>query len=293
MYIFFVFLNIFGIRAPSFIRNIIRLTSCHLVIQHTVLLTGPNFCVNKKTAIERGKMKFIDNSKIKRQPALAEQIAALLIKAIDNGDFKPNEILPSENELSKMLNVSRTVLREAMARMKQDGLLESVKGGRTQVSSDPAGLAFRLDADAHQDENYLIHLYELRAIVEPEAAAMAAFRANDKDIVRINNKFELLERALENSDDGTEESLAFHKAVMVASGNNHIARFAGWVDKKIWSFVRNGDFDHNAKMISEVQHEHKDIILAIENRKPRKAKKLARQHVIDAARRNGLKLTLP
>jgi len=238
-------------------------------------------------------MKFIDNSKIKRQPVLAQQIADLLTKAISTGDFKPNEILPSENELSKMLSVSRTVLREALARMKQDGLLETVKGGRTKVSSDPSGLAFRLDADAHQDENFLIHLYELRAIIEPEAAALAAMRACDEDIARIKNRFESLEKALKDSNDGTEESLAFHEAVMVASGNNHIARFVGWVDKKIWSFVRNGDFEHNAIMISEVQHEHKEIILAIENRNPEKAKKMARQHVIDAARRNGLKLILP
>ncbi|MFC1798799.1 FadR/GntR family transcriptional regulator [Thermodesulfobacteriota bacterium] len=235
----------------------------------------------------------IDTSVIKRQPVLAQQVADFLIKEINSGNFSPNETFPSENKLAEMLNVSRTVIREALARMKHDGLLETVKGGRTKVATDPSGHVFRLDPKTYEDSNFLVHMYELRTIIEPEAAALAAARANKRTLATIEKRYDELETALKNSKDGTEESLAFHKAVMDASNNTQIAALVGWVDKKIWSFVRSNNFEHNAIMISEVQHEHKAIIETIVNGDSARARQLSRQHVIDAARRHGLKIRLP
>lgn len=235
----------------------------------------------------------IDTSAIKRQPVLAQQVADYLIKEINSGNFKPNETLPPENKLAEMLNVSRTVIREALAKMKHDGLLETVKGGRTKVTSDPSGHVYRLDPETYEDRDFLIHLYELRAIIESEAAALAAARANKKALATIKKRFGELEAALKNSEDGTEESLAFHKAIMDASNNDQIANLVIWVDTKIWSFVRSSNLEHNSAMISEIQHEHKAILKAIEDRDPAKARRLSRQHVIGAAQRHGLKISLP
>ncbi len=235
-------------------------------------------------------MKLSKQNVIKREPALAEQVADILAQAITSGEFAPGAVFPSEAELAKQLDVSRTVVREAMARMKHDGLLETRKGGRTKVSQDTSGLVFRLDADAHQDRAFLDHLYELRAIIEPEAAALAAARATKDTLSLIRKRYEALKKTLESGGEGTDESLAFHKAVIDASGNPHLASLINWVEKKLWSFIRNNDLEHSAKMILEAQVEHEAIVKAIENRDIGEARRLARKHVSGAARRHGLEI---
>lgn len=235
----------------------------------------------------------IDTSAIKRQPVLAQQVADYLIKEINSGNFKPNETLPPENKLAEMLKVSRTVIREALAKMKHDGLLETVKGGRTKVTSDPSGHVYRLDPQAYEDSDFLVHLYELRTIIESEAAAMAAARASKKALATIKKRFSELETTLKNSGDSTQASLAFHKAIMDASSNSQIANLVIWIDTKIWSFVRSNNLEQDEAMLSEIQHEHQAILKAIEDRNHVKARRLSRQHVIDAARRHGLNISLP
>lgn len=238
-------------------------------------------------------MKLIHQSIIRRVPALAQQVADFLTEAIHNGAFAPGEILPSETELGKQMDVSRTVVREALARMKNEGLLQSRKGGRTMVANDLSGLVFRLDANAYQDQNFLGYLYELRAIIEPEAAALAAVRATEENLALVREKYEEMKNALTSGRDGTDESQAFHKAVIDASGNPHLANFVGWVGKKIWSFVQNNDLEHKVEMLSAAQREHEAIIEAVLNREAAKAKEVAGQHVINAARRHGLEIHLP
>ena len=185
------------------------------------------------------------------------------------------------------------IIPELLAKMKHDGLLETVKGGRTKVTSDPSGHVYRLDPQAYEDSNFLVHLYELRTIIESEAAAMAAARASKKNLATIKKRFSQLETTLKNSGDSTEASLAFHKAIMDASNNSQIANLVIWIDTKIWSFVRTNNLEHDTAMLSKIQHEHQAILKAIEDGNPVKARRLSRQHVIDAARRHGLKISLP
>ena len=230
---------------------------------------------------------------IRREPSLAQQVANFLTEQIYSGVFAPGEMLPSEAQLAKQLNVSPTVIREALAPMKHEGLLESRKGGRSRVARDFSGLVFRLDVDDRQDPNFLAHLYELRAIIEPEAAALAAVRATEEALAIIRERYEALKRALEEGREGTDESHAFHKAILDASGNPHLAKFLSWVGKKIWSFIQNNDLDYRSEMISTAQREHEAIIEAIMNRDHVKARELARRHVLNAARRHGLDIQLP
>ncbi|NOY58378.1 MAG: FadR family transcriptional regulator [Calditrichaeota bacterium] len=236
-------------------------------------------------------MKKLDRSVIQRQPVLAEQVAHLMTQSIRNGDLSPGDVFPSESQLSKELDVSRTVVREALARMKHDGLLESRKGGRTRVTQDISGLVFRIDVDAYKEDQFLKHLYELRVIIEPEAAALAAVRATPEALIRVRTKFKLLEKSITEGGEGTEESIGFHKAIMDASGNPHLAEFVNWVDKKIWAFVRSCDMESNGKMINHIQQEHKSIVEALENRDAQKARETSRKHVLQAAGHHGVKLS--
>ena len=238
-------------------------------------------------------MKSEDKAAIQRQPALAEQVAEFLTKKIINGEFTPGQTFPSENELCKRLNVSRSVIREALSRMKHDGLLESKMGGRTRVAQDPTGHAFRFDLKEESEDEFLKYLYEMRAIIEPEAAAIAALRSTKGMIKDVKAKFVRLKKALKEKRDATEESIEFHKSLIEASGNPHLAKFVSWVEKKVWSFTRSNNVEQNGQMILEVQQEHEAIINAIEKRDPKKARLISRQHVIGAARRHGIEIIMP
>ena len=180
-------------------------------------------------------MDLSENTIIKRRPALAQQVSDHLTRQIKDGALSPGDLLPAETDLAKQLQVSRTVVREALARMKHDGLLESKKGGRTRVARDVSGQVFRLEPE--KDESIVANLYEMRFIIEPEAAALAAVRATDQALDKVKKKFERLQEAVDQGRDSTEESWAFHKAVVgPASGNPQLAGFLSWVEKKLWSF---------------------------------------------------------
>jgi DNA-binding FadR family transcriptional regulator len=233
-------------------------------------------------------MRKSPNSVIRRQPSLAQQVVDYLHKEIERGSLPPGEKLPSEAELAEIFQVSRTVIREALSRLKHDGILEARKGSRTHVSKDVHGKVFRIEPRDLNDQDYLSYLYELRIMIEPEASALAAIRSSTKDKKNIMKKFELLEEALKTGKDVTEKSKNFHLSVLEASGNPYLSKFISWIDNKIWSFVRISDLRHDTEMILEVQHEHFQIYNAIKNGDHRIARDVSRKHVLDAARRHGV-----
>lgn len=239
-------------------------------------------------------MTLPDKSILKRAPSLSEQIFHHLCTLIENGTYGPGEQLPSENELSASLEVSRPIVREALSRMKHDGLIISSRGGRARVSVDTSGHSFRLDIPEDDREAFLIHLYELRAITEPEAAALAAQRATDADIESIQDKLLALKRAPFAGRDGSSESLEFHQAVIDASHNPCFAGFISWLGKKLLVLSLDITRDKQERlMFEEIHKEHELIVAAIAKKDPELARKACRYHVILAAKRQGVDIGLP
>ena len=230
---------------------------------------------------------------IHRQPALSKQVYDHLNDLIQDGSYRPGETLPSETELARTLDVSRPVVREALTRMKHDGLLLSRKGGRSVVANDTSGLAFRFDTGKDQDKQFLVHLYEMRAIIGPEAASLAAYRATPTALKQIRKKLQILNKAIDNGEEGTDESFDFHKSVLDASGNPQLAELAYWIGKKIWSFTLTYDTAKNGKMHDDVQKEHESLVEAIEKRDPQLARAVSRNHITQAAKRRGLSIVIP
>ena len=201
------------------------------------------------------------HTKINRQPALARQIADILQKEISAGMYAPGDVFPSENELAIRLDVSRTVIREALAHLNFDGILESRQGGRTRVSADLSQRVFRLDEKGQEEIDWIGHLYELRLIVESEAAALAAKRATKKDFQKIKKSFRAFEEAIESGEDGYQESKEFHRSILEASGNPHLSKLVQWIDAKIWSRPR--DAKSNNRVAQRIHKEHMALIQAI------------------------------
>ncbi|MCF8076644.1 MAG: FCD domain-containing protein [Desulfotignum sp.] len=238
----------------------------------------------------------LDNKILKRQASLSQQVATYLIDKIQKGDFHSEEFFPSETELCQSLNVSRTVIREALSRMKHDGYLISHRGSRTKVAKDTSGSSFRLETPAQKDEVFFRQMYELRAIIEPEAAAIAALRITKEGIKDLWKKLERLNVATESGNDATQESLDFHRAVIAASQNPIFTDLISWIEHKFWSFIgiyNFHDLKHAKEMYQIIEKEHESIIRSIETRDSKKARQVSRDHVIRAAERRNIEIILP
>lgn len=144
------------------------------------------------------------------------------------GEFAPGENLPSETALSDQLQVSRPVLREAIKVLAAKGLVDSRPKIGTRVKPredwnmlDPDILAWGFASP--QAEQYAVALSEMRRILEPAAAALAAHRATDAQIERISAAYDGMAAAAEDSEESIFHDLRFHQGILAATGNAFLA----------------------------------------------------------------------
>jgi DNA-binding FadR family transcriptional regulator len=111
-----------------------------------------------------------------RAPNLPSQVARLISDEIPAGRFKPGDRLPTERELAETFGVSRNVVREAIAKLRFEGAVEPRQGSGVFVLGNKAHLALRIDTEIWRNTRLFSNLFELRSILEVEAAGLAAAR---------------------------------------------------------------------------------------------------------------------
>jgi GntR family transcriptional repressor for pyruvate dehydrogenase complex len=150
-----------------------------------------------------------------RKTRLYQEIIDRIQQLVGAGELRPGDRLPSERELADRFGVSRGAVREAMTVLEAAGLIEVRPGSGVYVRGQ-CGVAVQLP---HAADN-LLEVLEVRSIVEPEAAALAAQRASDEDLAEIGRAYEALGRAVAAGEVGAEEDFAFHHAVCRAARNH-------------------------------------------------------------------------
>jgi DNA-binding FadR family transcriptional regulator len=160
--------------------------------------------------------------------------------AIVSGRYVPGDTLAGEIEFAERLDVSRSVYREAIRTLAAKGLVESRSNRGTRVSPyrhwnllDPDVLAWMFEAEPSQD--FIRGLFELRMIVEPAAAELAAIRRNGRDLARMGHALEEMARHGLVVGQGREADQSFHDAILEATHNaplmslsSSIAAAVGW-----------------------------------------------------------------
>jgi len=155
---------------------------------------------------------------------LYEQIIEQIQNRIMEGKLHPGDRLPSEHELAEQFGVSRTVVREAIKALREKGLVE-VQPGRgtfvtnitdstTEVMRDSLGLMVRLNLN-----NGVTELNEVRTLLEPGIAAMAAQKATEADIRTMQQAIAAMDAAMNDADIFVESDLDFHLALARATQN--------------------------------------------------------------------------
>ena len=222
-----------------------------------------------------------------RPPNLPSQVARMISDEILAGRFRAGDRLPTERELAESFGVSRNVVREAIARMRFEGAVETRHGVGVFVLGNEAGSALRIDAEILRDRSLLRSLFELRAIIEVAAAGLAAARRNRKHLAAIKSALHTLNDS-QGSDGSADADIEFHRAVVQASDNVYVATFANF----IWEHVRtsiaeaNQHLDHATRMPIN-RNEHTAIYDAIKDRDVDRARECMRAHIANAMRRLG------
>jgi DNA-binding FadR family transcriptional regulator len=213
---------------------------------------------------------------------LAEQVMTRLASDIRSGRLAPGARLPTEQALTTALGVSRTVVREAVAALRADGLVVTRRGSGAYVA-DPAAGPFRIAAPKAAALADVLEVMELRLAVEVEAAALAAERATRRQIGAIRAAWRAIDRALQGGEGAVAEDFAFHRAIAEATGNRQFPRFLAFLGSHViprQSVRLSVDTPAERRAYLErIQHEHARIVSGISDQDPAEARRAMREHL--------------
>lgn len=223
------------------------------------------------------------------RPKLSDVLEAELLKDIREGVFGPEGRLPSENDLSKRFGVSRPIVREALRRLRDDGLIHSRQGAGSFVRSvEKPRLKQAEGMPLVQSIADVRKFYEYRLVVEGEIAASAAEQADDEAIALIKSKLDLIQAAIDGGLVGVDQDYEFHFSIAIATGNPFFENalqlvhpYLGFVIDLARSFSILGTGDH----LAMVQDEHAAVYQAIVERDADAARAAMRAHIAAAQER--------
>lgn len=218
-------------------------------------------------------MKELSNIKKK---LLAEQIEEEIYKYILDTPLKVGEKLPNEFELGELFGVGRSTIREAVKQLSSRGILEVRRGSGTYVLNttppdlDPLGLQGLGDR-----MKMALDLADVRMLLEPGIAEMAARNATQEDIEKLSRLCNGVEQKMEAGEDYIREDIAFHTCVAECSKNIVVEQLIPIIDTAVLMFV---NVTH--KMLrQETLLTHRAVVEAIADRDPIGAKTAMMMHM--------------
>lgn len=217
--------------------------------------------------------------KVIQTARLYEQIVLQIEELMQKGVLKAGDQLPAERELAQQFGVSRTAVREAVKALREKGLVEAYAGRGTFVT-DGTSHAMKLSLDRmlrlgqSEDSSFLV---EVREILEPEIAALAAERSEAQHLTAMREALAVMDGARSDPDAFIEGDLDFHLALAEAAGNPLILSLIDSIvgllrEQRTKIFSVDGGPERG-------QYHHKRILEAIEHRDPQGARDVMRAHL--------------
>ncbi|WP_395699909.1 FadR/GntR family transcriptional regulator [Aquabacterium sp.] len=218
---------------------------------------------------------------------LADRLADRLAAQIERGALRPGDRLPTEAQLCAAHGVSRSVVREAVHRLKSRGLLQSRQGSGVFVSTPSAHRALEFDPSVLESVDAVVQVVEVRRVLEGEIAALAAERVNKTQLARLQRALAAIDTAVAAGGDGVAEDLAFHRAIGESTGNAQFRSVLGFFEQYLREAMRitRGNEARRADFMEAVRKEHRAILDAIAGRDPRAARRAALRHLTNGQQR--------
>lgn len=229
---------------------------------------------------------FLSRKPLGPSRSLVEEIGQRIAADIADGRLLPGTRLPTEQAMMDAMGVSRTVIREAVATLRAEGLVATRQGIGSFVAEQPAQALFRIEPGQAASVADALHIMELRTAVETEAAGLAAERATKPQLRAIRAALEAIDAAIERGEPAIAEDFAFHAVITEATGNPQFRRFLDFLGRFIIprSSVRIRALNMRSYLLS-FQQEHRAILAAIEAGSVEEAQGAMRLHLVNSQQR--------
>ncbi|BCP52133.1 GntR family transcriptional regulator [Kaistia sp. 32K] len=230
----------------------------------------------------------INPNKVSRL-GLPAQVAAFVRFEILRGNLKPGDKLPTEQAFAAQHGVSRAVIREAIAKLRHEGLVVSRHGIGAFVASPEAANSLTLEPNSLAVPEDYRHLYELRRMLETGAALLAALNRTEEDLEEMARCIDNMAAVRDLHSVYVETDISFHRAVAGATKNPFVSLFISFVDVKLQESIlvalRSLDFATTSLIAID---EHRRIYEAIRAGDPVAASDAMLAHLTNSSRRLGL-----
>ena len=210
---------------------------------------------------------------------LTQQVVHSLGMDILNGRYPPNAALPSEAELSEMFGVSRSATREAVKMLAAKGLLSSRPRQGIRILPESEWNLFDTDVlhwllASRPNLLLLRDFIQMRISIEPEAAALAAQLGDEERIAGIGAALERMRLAEQGMEDPLEADIAFHTAILSASGNRFLTQLRAFCATALRFSIRH---TNQIKGVTAADvSDHQAIYVAIREGQSEKARVMMR-----------------
>lgn len=211
---------------------------------------------------------------------LSDRVYEYILGQVLGGAFAVNSRLPAEQDLAQRLEVSRPIVREALRRLREDGLITSRQGSGSVVVQRPdASISGFAPIASIAD---IQRCFVFRQAVEGEAAALAARHHDARAIERLRKALAALERATAEQRLGADEDFAFHFSVAEATDNHFFTSTLVAIREQIAAGInvnRNLSLIQSRARLAAVQREHEAVFTAVCSGDEETARRVMRDHI--------------
>lgn len=209
-----------------------------------------------------------------------EEIIAKVKDMIEDGRLKSGEKLPGERELAEVFHVSRSSVREALRSLESHRYLESRQGDGTYIARQPVeSLVSPLASVILTEKDGQMELFEMRRMIEPQVAFLAAERATPDEILMMEEALELQEEEIAQGGTGTEVDKSFHYLMAKATKNKVFIRIADSI-MDLLANSRDEYLQVEGRPRKSIER-HRQVLDAIKARDPELAARVMREHLED------------
>lgn len=220
-----------------------------------------------------------------KQKRIYESIIEQIKELIVAGNLKAGDRLPSERELAEKLQVSRTVVREALTALKMTGLIEIRPGEGTfirQIDLESVVQPMIMMLLLERERNRVHDLLEVRKALEIECVSLAAEKADGRDLAKMREALQLMESSLDDVNTGVNADLKFHFAIAEASKNPLLIQLMNTIHgtmNETLGTTRSLWLSNTKGTLERLNEEHRSIYRAVRNGDKKKARELMYNHL--------------
>jgi GntR family transcriptional repressor for pyruvate dehydrogenase complex len=221
-------------------------------------------------------------TRVAREPRLSEKVARQILEAIVQSPLRPGDPLPSERTLGEQFGVSRTVIREALHSLAGKGIVDMSQGRGLRVA--------RVDSSAVRESMRLFmrsrpaldypRVHELRALLETEVAELAASRALEDDLTRLQGACEALVDVLDDPKAASQTDFEFHRVLAQCTHNELFVVVLDAINEPLME-IRLETFETVAHRAETALQAHRLICKAVHSHSPEEARAAMQEHLDD------------